>query len=38
MVGIFLVVRADGELQSSSDLLQIRRAEQILRNKMLFAA
>ena len=33
-----LVARADGELQSSSDLLQVRTAEQLLRSKMLFAA
>ena len=38
MDGTLLVARADGELQSSSDLLQVRRAEQFLRSKMLFAA
>ena len=38
MGGTLLVARADGELQSSSDLLQVRRAGQLLRRKMLFAA
>ena len=38
MDGTLLVARADGELQSSSDLLQIRRAGQFLRSKKLYAA
>ena len=38
MGGSLLVARANGELQSSSDLLQVRTAEQLLRVKMLFAA
>ena len=38
MGGILLVARVDGELQSSSDLLQVREAEQLLRSKMLYAA
>ena len=38
MGGTLLVAQADGELQSSSDLFQVRRAEQLLRSKMLFAA
>ena len=38
MDSTFIVARADRKLQSSSDLLQVRRAEQFLRSKMLFAA
>ena len=38
MGGILPVARADGELQFSSGLLQVRKAEQLLRSKMLFAA
>ena len=38
MSGILRVARADGEHKSSSDLLQVRRAEQLLQSSMLFAA
>ena len=38
MDGTLLIARAGGEPQSSLDLLQVRRAEQLLRSKMLFVA
>ena len=38
MCGVLLAARTDGEHQSTSDLHQGRRAEQLLRSKMLFAA